>query len=101
MNFPTGCEGDVHVSVGCLLLIRPIMVSGNGLIALTCPIDADGCTVLLPVDFRTLGLDGCVLVLWYLDEPTALLWVAPYPGEASAASTKTRWQSRTRRVSRR
>ena len=50
---------------------------------------------------RTLGLDGCVLAFWYLDEPTALLWVAPYPGEASAASTKTPWQSGTRCMNRR
>ena len=40
--------------------------------------------------------DSCVLVLQYVDEPTALLLVAPYFGEASAALTKTWWQSRTR-----
>ena len=29
-------------------------------------------------------------MLWYLDKPRALLWVAPYPGDASVASAKMR-----------
>ena len=60
---------------------------------LICPVD--------PTDVQLcwlFGLNGCVLALWYLDEPGALLWVAAYPGEASAASTKTRLQTRTRRM---
>ena len=60
---------------------------------LLCPVnptDVQACWLFV---CTTLGLDGCVLVLWYLDERTAWLWVAQYPGEAYAASTDTRWQS--------
>ena len=97
----TSHEGIVNIPVGYGLLIRQ---SGRLLMALTdliCPVDLTDVQSCWLFVHRKLRLDGCVPALWYLHELTALLWVAPYPGEASAASTKTLWQSQTRRVHRR
>ena len=63
-------------------------MASTNLICPVDPTDVQSCWLLV---CRTLGLDVCVPVLWYLDEPTALLSVAPYPGGASASLTKTSW----------
>ena len=91
-------EGMVDVPVGHGLLIQQSgcqVMASTDLISPVNVTDVQSCWRLVCL---TLGLDACAPVLWCRDEPTALLWVAPYPGEASAASTDTRWHGRTGRV---
>ena len=94
------CEGIVHVRVGHRLLIRQSECQSMASTDLICPVDRTDVLSCWLLFCQARSPDGCASLLCYLDEPTSLLRVAPYPGEASTASARRRgrWQSQTRRV---
>ena len=94
----TSHEGFVHIRVEHGLLIRESECQVMASTDLKCsvgPTDVQSCWLFV---CWALHLDGCAPVLWYLNEPTSLLWSGLYPGEASAASAKTRSMAKSNTV---